>query len=165
MNEETVIEAPTAPRRSRAGVVIVTVTGILVVGAVFAGAVGVGARSTASDDRTHAASAITLRRASAKRQHAVDETRAEIRARTQDLPDRASTLGSALYDMVTAHNRFIGVVNRAAGLYNSGDSAGASALHRSDGATELQTMADTNARLQQTMNWARAALQSLQEAL
>lgn len=167
MDDDTVIEAPKpeATRRSRAGVVMVAVAGVLVVGAVFVAAVGFGARSTASDDRDHAATAITLRRASAKRQHAVDDTRAKIRVLTGDLPNRARTLGSALDDMMKARNRFIDVANRAAGLYNGGDPAGATALHGSEGATELQTMADTNARLQLTMTSARKALQDLQEAM
>jgi chromosome segregation ATPase len=153
------------PRRTRAnvglGVALVVLLGLTAAIAFH----GVGARSSASDDRARTRSLTHQESALESRQERAERAREATRAAVETVQTRLEELGNTLDGATAAEDAYTSLTNHAADLYNAGDEAGSVAVFRNEAQAAFDALVGkvdtTNASLESV----RVAMQHLQEEL
>ena len=156
---------PIRTRRSRAnvglGVAVVVLLGLTAAAAFY----GVGARSSASDERSRTRSLTHQESALQSRQEHATRGREALHSAVEAVQTRLGELGDTLDAAFATEGSYTDLTNHAAELYNAGDEAGSVAVFQNEAQAafdELSSKVDsTNASLESV----RVAMQHLEEEL
>ncbi len=158
--------SPPPPRsRSRLGIAMLVVAGLLLVGAVVFAVVGFQAQSKASDERDRTTAAVARRHTLSRQEQSFDADRRELEQQLVALPDKYDAIGTSFDSLAASHNAYIDILSRSVDLYNDGDTPGSVAVLQGEGATALSDLMTKKTEAQQAVQTAEEALHQIQEAL
>ena len=158
---------PAEPRRSRSrlGIAMLAVAGLLIVGAAVFAVVGVQAQNKASDERDRTTAAVAQRHTLASQEQDFDTDLRDLEQKLVGLPDTYDAAASAFYGLADSHDAYVDLLLQSAEIYNNGDTPGSVALLQGDGAAALSELMAKKTETQQTVQTAEDALHQILEGL
>lgn len=153
------------PGRSRLAVAMFVAAGLLLVVAIAFGVMGLQAQSKATDERDQAATANRHRQTSATQEHSLADDRKQLEDELRALPDKYAAIETSYTALYDAHDHYIDISNRAADIYNSGDTAGTVALLQGEGTAALNDMNAKRDAAKQAVQAAEDAVKKIEEGL
>ena len=160
---DTTDAIPIRRSRSRLGIAMLVVAGLLIVGAAVFAVVGFQAQSKASDERDRTTAAVARRHTLASQEQGFDADLRDLEQKLLGLPDTYDAAASAFDGLADSHDAYVDLLLQSAELYNDGDTPGSVALLQGDGAAALADLMAKKTETQQTVQTAEDALHQILE--